>query len=211
MRYRSRMPDAAVSATEVDRRTAILACTCRVIARDGADGVRMAAVAREAGVSSALLHYYFATRDELIRQAFEHHDATETQRSHEQLRRIDDPIARIRFVLANELGEDEAVQQGWFLWGEMERQARFHADYRASVVDRTNRWISLVTELIADAQEAGRVNPDLDAPAVGFRLTCLVDAFASHIALGTMSREGALRQLDAGLRDALQLGTRWAT
>jgi len=55
---------------ELDRRSQILECTCSVIARDGAEGLRMAAVAREAGVSSALLHYYFATREDLIRLAF---------------------------------------------------------------------------------------------------------------------------------------------
>ncbi len=44
-----------------DRETGILEAACRVIAREGADGLRMGAVAREAGVSSALIHYYFAT------------------------------------------------------------------------------------------------------------------------------------------------------
>ena len=57
-----------------DRKTEILEATCRVIAREGADGLRMGTVAREAGVSSALLHYYFDTRADLLMQAFEHAD-----------------------------------------------------------------------------------------------------------------------------------------
>src|SRR3954447_15527722 len=52
------------------RITGILEAACRVIVREGAHGLRMASVAREAGVSKALVHYYFATRQELLRHAF---------------------------------------------------------------------------------------------------------------------------------------------
>ena len=40
------------------------------IVREGAHGLRMARVAEEAGVSKALVHYYFSTRQELLRKAF---------------------------------------------------------------------------------------------------------------------------------------------
>ena len=53
-----------------DRVADILRGACRVVVRDGAHGLRMAEVAREAGVSKALLHYYFSTRQELLRAAF---------------------------------------------------------------------------------------------------------------------------------------------
>src|SRR5260370_41640560 len=48
----------------------ILDAACRVIVREGAHGLRMASVAQEAGVSKALVHYYFTTRRELLRSAF---------------------------------------------------------------------------------------------------------------------------------------------
>ena len=53
-----------------DRSTRILEAACRVIVREGAHGLRMARVAQEADVSKALVHYYFATRQELLRNAF---------------------------------------------------------------------------------------------------------------------------------------------
>ena len=197
------MPDRAVS---VDRRTDILECACRVIARDGVDGLRMAAVAREAGVSSALLHYYFATRQELVRQTFEYHELRETDRSVERLAAIADPILRIRDLLAHELSDDEAVREGWILWGEMERMAVFNPALRASVVDRASRWWGSVAELVAAAQDAGRVDPEIDAASAALRLTCVVDAIGIHVLLGTVRRTMALRELDAALRDILRLG-----
>ena len=60
---------AAVSSTS-DRVVEILEAACRVVVREGAHGLRMAAVAAEAGVSKALVHYYFANRRELLRSAF---------------------------------------------------------------------------------------------------------------------------------------------
>ena len=54
----------------VERVDAILEAACRVVVREGAHGLRMASVAEEAGVSKALVHYYFATRQELLRNAF---------------------------------------------------------------------------------------------------------------------------------------------
>ena len=208
MRYRDAMADAAISTVDVDRRVQILDCACRVIARDGADGLRMAAVAREAGVSSALLHYYFATRGELIRLAFEHHDTRETARMHDRLSRIPDPIARVRDVLAQELSDDPAVDEGWRLWMEAERRALVHEDFRASVVDRARRWVGIVAQLVVDAQEAGRVDPDIDAMSAGLRLTCIVDTLGVHATLGMTTRADALIELDSSLRDILHLGTR---
>jgi AcrR family transcriptional regulator len=53
-----------------DRSIHILEAACRVIVREGPHGLRMARVAEEAKVSKALVHYYFATRQELLRNAF---------------------------------------------------------------------------------------------------------------------------------------------
>lgn len=203
------MPDHAVSALDLDRRSQILDCACRVIARDGVDGLRMAGVAGEAGVSSALLHYYFSTREELIRLAFEHHDHRETERSYARLAGIDDPIARLRDVLSHELSDDAAVQEGWVIWGELTHYALFHEEFRAAVADRSNRWVGMVAELVGEAQDAGRVDPEIDAVSAGLRLTCVVDALCSHLQLGTVGHSEALREIDAALRDILHLGTRW--
>ena len=57
-----------------DRKHTILDAACRVIAQAGAARLRVADVAREAGVSTALVHYYFPGRADVIEQAFAHAD-----------------------------------------------------------------------------------------------------------------------------------------
>ena len=190
---------------ELDRRSQILECTCSVIARDGAEGLRMAAVAREAGVSSALLHYYFATREDLIRLAFEYHETRESARGEERIASIPDTLDRVRDVLERELSDDEVVREGWVLWSEMSRTAIFRDDFRASVADRSARWVGLMADLIAAAQDAGRLPADVDAVSAALRLTSLVDGLGSHVIIGSISRAEARRTLGIAMREMLHL------
>ena len=53
-------------------RERILESACDLIASDGIDEVRIARVARRAGASTALVHHYFSTREELLEQALLH-------------------------------------------------------------------------------------------------------------------------------------------
>ena len=53
-------------------RERILAAAVRQIAREGIDGVRIARIAMEARVSSALIHYHFETRDALLAEALDY-------------------------------------------------------------------------------------------------------------------------------------------
>ena len=206
MRYAVCMIDQSVRlATELDRRSQILECTCSVIARDGAEGLRMAAVAREAGVSSALLHYYFATREDLIRLAFEYHETRESARGEERIAAIDDPLERVRDVLFRELSDDEVVREGWVLWSEMGRTAIFRDDFRASVADRSARWVGLVAELIAAAQDAGRIPSAVDANSAALRLTAMVDGIGAHVIVGSVSRAEARRTLAVAMAEMLHL------
>src|SRR5215475_8310686 len=64
------MSPMAVAAPTTERVATILDAACTVVVREGAHGLRMASVAREADVSKALVHYYFPTRRDLLRAAF---------------------------------------------------------------------------------------------------------------------------------------------
>lgn len=198
------MADSGVRGSESDRPSEILACACRVIVRDGVDGLRMASVAAEAGVSNALVHYYFATREELVRQAFEFHERRETLRGLERGDAITDPSERIRDALAHELADEPMVVDGWVLWSEMHRLAVFDESTRSVVADRSRRWVAGIAEMIRAAQAAGGVAPTVDADAAALRLTALVDGLGWHLLVGSQSRASAIDALDTAL--GLELG-----
>src|SRR5688572_1444836 len=69
------MKTAPQPASGPDRSTSILQATVRVIAAEGLECVTHRRVAEEAGVSLGLTTYYFASRDDLIREAFRYYAA----------------------------------------------------------------------------------------------------------------------------------------
>jgi len=71
------------------RREALLEAVLRLVAREGVAAVTHRAVAREAGASHRLTTYYFATKEQMLLEAFRHLSA----RSLERAERAAGPIA----------------------------------------------------------------------------------------------------------------------
>jgi AcrR family transcriptional regulator len=63
------MEEASAHRDEPDARDRILRAATELIASDGIDEVRIARVANRARASTALVHHYFSTREELLAQA----------------------------------------------------------------------------------------------------------------------------------------------
>ena len=129
-----------------DRVGDILRATCRVVVRDGAHGLRMANVASEAGVSKALLHYYFATRQELLRAAFAYSGERWEEAVAEQLASAKTGAERIeRYLLAS---VDSSVPFGEHraLWNEVWSSLRIDVELRPTVEQAKARLAAIVGE-----------------------------------------------------------------
>lgn len=139
------------------RRAQIVRATVRCLAREGYTRLTMKKVAREAGVSQGILHYYFADKRAML-------VATLTAVSHDLDRRVAaaqsraprDPAARLRALVRACLEVAVRRPEFWVVflefWGEMvhDRQLR---EVNAEVYARTRR---LVGRLIAEGVRAGR-------------------------------------------------------
>src|SRR3954454_15390283 len=64
-----------------EARTRILAAAAHCIVRDGLAQVRMASIARAAGVSSGLLHYHFDTKEHLFGEVLRYSHAVSAELS----------------------------------------------------------------------------------------------------------------------------------
>ena len=67
--------------TDRSARERILDAAVLRIASDGIDAVRIARIAMDARVSTALVHYHFATREALLAEALEHSFETGRRRA----------------------------------------------------------------------------------------------------------------------------------
>lgn len=182
-----------------DRRTRILDATCRVIVRDGAPGVRAAAIAREAGVSNALPLYYFGSVAGVIRAAFAHHEERAWARTDARLAGVGDPLAVLERLLLDELETGEDARANRVLWAEVERLAVFDDEVRAAVRARRARYDRRLGDCIRDAQRAGSVGPDVDAAVAAGALSALIDGLAQALLVGARTRAQARREADAAI------------
>jgi AcrR family transcriptional regulator len=191
--------------TMTDRETAILEAACRVIAREGADGLRMGAVAREAGVSSALIHYYFATRSELLQHAFEHADREADKAATEAIEGIPVALDRLVRLLVVYAAADRVFREDWILSVEMWRSAIFDDRLRQSVMESNRAWVGQVAGLIEHAAEDGSIPPVDDPELVALRLTALVDGLGLQILSGLIDNDRAADVIRSAIEQELSV------
>lgn len=127
-----------------DTRERILTAACEVIAEIGFEKIRMRMVAERAGVSTALLHYHFDTREKLFTEAMTHsfaHTAVDVERDAETA-----PAAVVLArILRSLLPTDPELRQDWRLWQELWARALRDETTRAFAVDlyaQLHAWVA---------------------------------------------------------------------
>jgi AcrR family transcriptional regulator len=185
-----------------EREEAILEAACRVIAQSGAAGLRMGEVAREAGVSSALLHYYFATRHELLLRAFAFAD---TRVDAHVLSLVGEGRGRQRLqrLLTAYLSPEPVVTEDWVVWSELWRSARFDETLRDLLHDADGAWVGQVAELLREGIADGSIDGSIELDDTAILLVSLVDGLGTRVLAGVIDREHALRLIDRSLEAAL--------
>lgn len=191
----------AVTLPEQSGRVAsILEATCRVVARDGAHGLRMANVAREAGVSKALVHYYFATRQELLRNALVFSEARWSEALDAELAGLASGAARLERVLLVTVDPTSHFSEQRALWNEVWSTLRFDDDLRPLVERYYRGWLELIVGLLEEGRADGSIPATVDPGEAGLRLAATADGFDALLYVGQVSREDAGRLLLGALR-----------
>ena len=180
---------------KVDRRRALVLAAYGQIAERGFEGLRTREIAAEVGVNIATLHYYFPTKEALIRGVVEH--AMGRFRSTLAPRGSSEDQLRKHLRAVRQLLRDEP--QLGVVMGELAlRSVRDPA--LARIMDETyDTWHRLLRALLRRAAREGHLRPELDSDDVA----ALVVATLTSMTLPTVSRgprtDHALRQLERWL------------
>jgi AcrR family transcriptional regulator len=104
-----------------EARGRILAAAAEVIVRDGLAQVRMASIAKAAGVSAGLLHYHFDTKELLFGEVLRYsHGVSEELSKRAMADAGEGPAERLWSFLDRCLPSDEQRWQEWLLWQELD-------------------------------------------------------------------------------------------
>jgi AcrR family transcriptional regulator len=187
-----------------ERESEILEAACRVIGRGGVAALRIADVAGEAAVSTALVHYYFATREDLLARVFAYADERADERAVAALRPLTTGLARVERLLRVYLDDERVFRDSWVVWMETLRTAVFQPSLREAVVASHRGWVRQIANQIAEGRADGSIPEHVEPEDAAHRLAATLDGLGQQVVLGGLTRERATALLRAAL--ALELG-----
>lgn len=122
------------------RRAQIIEATLAIVRREGATGVTHRAVAKEAGITTSLTLYYFATLDDLLVAALTSVTDEYTQRIRRLVESEDDPLGGLARLIAESAGPGRERALA-------ERELSTLAARRPALRPVARRWRDNVAEL----------------------------------------------------------------
>jgi AcrR family transcriptional regulator len=157
--------DSATSAMATERKREILECAIRLILDEGMTRVTIRRVARAARVSTGLVLYHFATKEELIAEAWwlalsQAREKIRAAVGEVQGRDLMEAIFRFRFQ------DDEATNVPWIFWLEYWSHAARTEELRLHHSQTYSQMQGMDLEQVRTAMAAGQIREDLDPAMV---------------------------------------------
>jgi AcrR family transcriptional regulator len=159
------------------RRPQILATTVALIGERGLWDVRLADVAKRAGISATSVVYYFGSKDQLFAQAIAEADDSFYEPLLAELDQLDSAAERIACLFVRSSTSD------WPLWMDLWVYSRHHPETAMSQRHFHERWRRTIADVVRLGCAAGEWSV-ADPDAVALRLSALTDGLAVHMVLG---------------------------
>jgi AcrR family transcriptional regulator len=179
----------------------ILRAACRVVVAGGASDLRIGSVAQEAGVSRTLVHYYFTTRQELLRATFAYAEDLRITALDAELASIETGAERAERALVRTI--EPELEETPALWNEVWSSLRYDEELGPLVQERYGAWIERIVRLLDEGRNDGSVPPSVDPVAAGWRLAAAADGLDSIRYLGILEESEALELLASCFRREL--------
>jgi len=180
----------------------ILRAACRVVVAGGASDLRIGTVAQEAGVSRTLVHYYFTTRQELLRATFSYAEDLRIAALDAELADIATGAERAERALVRTI--EPELEETPALWNEVWSSLRYDEELHPLVQDRYRAWIERIVRLLDEGRTDGSVPGSVDPEGAGWRLAVAADGVDSIHYLGLVDRDGARELLASCMRRELE-------
>lgn len=171
---------------ETERKEEILQAACQVISEVGFKSLRIADVAKRAGMSTGSVHYYFDTKRDLMHAAFEWNFSRSLERRKDLLESSLDPADRLRAFIDSYLPQDPTTVAAWHVWAELWVEALHDPDLQELNERVYGEWRRTVAAIIRDGQDLGTFRGG-DAVHMANGLVGMVDGLSLQVLMGSKS------------------------
>jgi AcrR family transcriptional regulator len=166
---------------EGDKAQRIVAAMRSSVGRRGAAGSTFDHVAREAGVSRGLLHYYFGSKERLLVEVVRQDCEVRNQAMEERLAEAHtvEAIVAALVVGLEEFIEDERANRSVLY--ELLSASRHSEEIRAEMAELYRSWRANLAEGLRSKESEGVITLEADAEAVASILFSLGDGFGIQV------------------------------
>jgi AcrR family transcriptional regulator len=158
------MEEASAHRDEPDARDRILRAATELIASDGIDEVRIARVANRARASTALVHHYFSTREELLAQALlQSFELAADERFGAGPAAAASATEGVAIAIDECLPTPGEGEREWVLWVELWLRAAREPELRpvaGRMYESYREWVARVIRRGVESGEFREVDPD---------------------------------------------------
>ena len=154
------------------RRIEMLRAAAELICERGFGDTRIADVAKRAGVSSALVIYYFGTRDRLLVDALRYSEESFYEAAEQMLAEVPSLRERLSLLIHWTCVPEGAgeIPGAWGLWFDLWAQAFRHDEIKAGRAELDARWRKMIIDALESSELSARdQRPDVRA---GVRARC---------------------------------------
>jgi AcrR family transcriptional regulator len=167
------------------RRNEMLRAAAELICERGFGDTRIADVAKRAGVSSALVIYYFGTRDRLLVDALRHSEESFYEAAETMLAEVSSLRERLSLLIKWTCvpSADNEIPGAWGLWFDLWAQAFRHDEVKAGRVELDARWRRMIVDAIKSAEASEELDGGIDARMFSLEFGALLDGLSIQVAL----------------------------
>jgi AcrR family transcriptional regulator len=167
-----------------DARERILEAACDLIASDGIDDVRIARVANRARASTALVHHYFSTREELLAEALTHSFETAGEERFATAPEGEDATHGLTRAIEACLPLPGAQERDWTLWVELWLRAVRDEEMRPLAADLYRRYREWFATAIQAGLDSGEFSSERELDELADVAVALVDGLGIRALVG---------------------------
>ena len=171
------------------RRRAIAAAAWPLFAANGYQAVKVADIAREAGVSSSAVHYYFRSKNDVFLATLDLCSEQAAQRR-AGMTSISDPAQRlVRFAQVQLDGSAEATRE-WTTWAQFWASSPMFEDAKKATALAYSRWDEQLRAIVLEGMASGQFAVDEPDEMLG-AVTAMIDGLGVRMLTGALSASDA--------------------
>jgi len=158
-----------------ERRRSLVLAAYDLIAEKGFEDLRTRDVAMRAGVNIATLHYYFASKEDLIDGVVDYLlDLFSSEASRDLDLDFSTPLGHLRAMFLNTVYRMRTMPHMFVVLGELVMRSQRNPSLQAAMKRMEVQWMHYLNWVVAEGVAQGQFRADLDAEATAKKIIVVV-------------------------------------